>query len=91
MEQLQQQLNDLKEEMDTLKKSTTITRDVEQAFYDRFKMSTFATLSLSSKSASSENQVVNEAGAATYSVLKPPDGFEKRIVNGIAHYYPFYL
>ena len=31
--------------------------------------------SISSKVATSENQAVNEAGAATYSVLKPPDRF----------------
>ena len=31
----------------------------------------------SGKSASSENQAVNEGGAASYSVLKPPDRFIK--------------
>ena len=33
--------------------------------------------SSTSKSASSENQSVNEAGAGVYSVLKPPDRFIK--------------
>lgn len=41
----------------------------------------------SGKAASAENQSVNEAGVAVYSVLKPPDGF--KTIGGFN--FPYYL
>ncbi len=40
----------------------------------------------SSKSATSEDQSVNEAGVATYSVLKPPDRFIRIGDNNVPAY-----
>lgn len=48
------------------------------------------TIGADSKSASSENQVVNEGGSASYSVLSAPNGFDKALIGGVAHYYPYY-
>lgn len=45
----------------------------------------------SSKGATTENQSVNEAGSATYSVLKTPDGFDEVTIGGATHYHPYYL
>ena len=42
------------------------------------------------KSASSENQAVDEGATGTYSVLKPPDGFVKVIIDGTNYYIPYY-
>ena len=42
--------------------------------------------SSSSKSATSENKAVNEAGAATYSVLNPPDRFIRIGDNNVPAY-----
>ncbi len=42
--------------------------------------------SASSKSASSENQSVNEAGVSSYSVLKPPDRFIRIGDNNVPAY-----
>ena len=51
---------------------------------------TRANFGASGKASGSENQVVNEGGAASYSVLKPPDGFDQATVNGAVHYYPYF-
>lgn len=40
----------------------------------------------SSKAANAENQGVNEAGASTYNVLGPPDGF--KLIDGVS--VPYY-
>lgn len=45
----------------------------------------------SAKSATSENQNVNEAGVATYSVLQAPDAFVQVTINGTVYYLPAYL
>lgn len=42
--------------------------------------------SSSSKSATSENKAVNEAGASTYSVLNPPDRFIRIGDNNVPAY-----
>lgn len=91
LEQLKTEMTELKEQFELLKSTTTIPFDIDRAFYERYRMVEFARLSPSAKSASSESQSVNEAGAATYDVLKNPDGFEQREVGGVLRYYAYWL
>lgn len=90
LEQVKNELAELKQQFELLKSTTTIPFDIDRAFYERYKMVEFARLSPSSKSASSESQTVAEGGAATYTVLKNPDGFEQREVGGALRYYAYW-
>jgi hypothetical protein len=90
-EDLLKRIEALEAEIIALKNTTTIPREVDQAFRDRFGLVNYAILAGSLKSASSENQSVDEAGIATYSVLKPPDGFRQFVVGGTPLYFPYYL
>lgn len=85
----QQQLNEVYEFVQSLKRSSSIPREIDQSFRDRF-LKTVSSLSTSSKSASSENQAVNEGGAATYSVLKVPDAFLQVNVGSTTYYIPVF-
>lgn len=49
-----------------------------------------ASVVASSKSPTSENQAVDEAGAASYNVLKAPDAFVQVTVNGTLYYIPVF-
>lgn len=44
----------------------------------------------STKSATSENQAVDEGGSALYSVMKPPDAFAETSVGGTTVYIPYF-
>jgi len=97
MEELLLKINTLEKKLDSLEKKinsldafTTIPFNVEQAFRVRFGLDSFSSLSVSSKSATSENQVVNESGSSTYTVLKLPDGFRDLIVDGTTLSFPYY-
>lgn len=46
---------------------------------------------LSTKSASSESESINEAGIASHSVLPLPDGYLEVTLSGVIRYVPFYL
>lgn len=91
LEQLKNELAELKQQFELLRSTTTIPYDIDRAFYERYKMVEFARLSPSSKSATSESQTVDEGGTASYAVLKNPDGFEQREVGGVLRYYPYWL
>lgn len=90
MKEMYDQIRKLQAQVDSFYAFATIPFPVEKAFKDRFRIDQYAILEPSAKSASSENQSVNEAGVATYSVLKPPDGFEQRNVGGNTRYYAFW-
>ena len=84
------QLNSLLEWKRQMESSNTIPLSIDQAFRGRFPIGT--NLVASSKTATSENQAVDEAGAATYSVLKPPDAFWQFTDSvGVIRYIPIYL
>lgn len=74
--------------MQNMKDFSRIPYSVDQAL--RRRLSGDLGLSTSAKSASSENQAVDEAGSATYSVLAPPDGFLKITINNVDYYLPYY-
>jgi hypothetical protein len=87
MEELQKQIDELKNRLDLLNSSYSIPLDVDNAFRDRLQAVAGQS---STKLASAETQAVNEAGAGTYSVAKPMDGFVKMIVDGVARNIPYY-
>lgn len=89
-EELKQQIDELKAQVKLLEAGSTLPKPVEDAIRDRLRIDTFTPLQTSNKSATSENQSVDEAGTDSYSVLKPPDGWEQRNVGGTTHYYPFW-
>lgn len=85
----EQQLNMLLQWKRQMESSNTIPLNIDQAFRGRFPVGT--SITTSTKAAGSENQVVEEAGAATYSVLKPPDAFYQFVDStGVVIYIPIY-
>lgn len=91
MPELLQRVQYLENEVRNLKNAGSISNDVEQALRTRFQLERLdvaASFSVSSKLANSENQAVNEAGAASYSVLNAPDGFVQATVGGTTYYLP---
>lgn len=89
IKQLQERIDKLEKQLKLFESSTTIPLLVDTAF--RTRLSTSNPLQTSAKSASSENQAVNEAGAGTYNVIAPPDGFLKSVIAGTTYYLPYYL
>lgn len=87
---MQEQIDELKRKIEALENVTTIPFEVEQALRERLGIQYYSTIQADSKSASSENQSINEGGVATYSVMKPPDGFVKTIINGSTVYLPYF-
>jgi len=82
-EDLTREIEELRSWKASLEKSSSIPLNIDQAFRERF-----STLVVSSKTATSEDQAVNEGGVATYNVLKSPDKFLKITVDGVVHYIP---
>jgi hypothetical protein len=92
-QRLQQKVNELEQKVKSLEASTTISFDVEQAFRTRFNLQNLESIPVitsSAKVATTENQVVDEAGSASYSVLKPPDAFLEVSISGATKYIPIY-
>lgn len=83
IKQLETQLAELKSLVVGMQNYNTITPEFRNVLNR-------ATIGTSGKASGSENQVVNEGGAATFSVLKPPDGFDQATVNGVVHYFPYF-
>ena len=87
MNELQQQIQHLQQQLDALRNAAGIPFAVEQAF--RVRLADL-TPKISTKSATSENRAVNEAGGSSYSVLGIPDGFVEVTVDNVVYYLPFY-
>jgi len=83
-----QKLDEMYQFVQDLRASASIPFDVDRAFADRF--STIVGITLSSKSASSESQSVNEAGTGSYTVLKNPDKYLQKTINGTVYYIPVF-
>ncbi|MFA6314983.1 MAG: hypothetical protein WC648_01255 [Candidatus Paceibacterota bacterium] len=88
--QLARRVEVLERENRLLKSSKSIPLDIDQAFRARFLSDIPDPILANSKSASSENQVVDEGGSATYSVLQPPDAFASTIIGTTTIYLPYY-
>lgn len=85
----EQKLNEVYEFIQSLKRSSSIPREIDQSFKERF-LSSFGGITTSTKGATTENQAVNEAGSSSYSVLKAPDGFVEVKISGTTYYIPYY-
>lgn len=84
-----QQLRELMDWKQSLEMSHTIPLNIDQSFRGRFINDIIQPAS-SSKSATSENQAVNEGGSSTYSVLKPPDAFLQLQIGTTIYYIPVF-
>ena len=87
LEQLKQEVKELQDWKKSLERDSTIPINIDQSFRARFAGDD---LILSTKSSSSENQAVDEGGAATYNVLKSPDGFLEIEISGTIYYLPYF-
>lgn len=85
--QLKKELAELKAWRALLETSYSIPLNIDQAFRTRFGINNTI---VSTKSASSENQGVNEAGLASYNVLLPPDAFLQVTILGTTYYIPVF-
>ena len=89
MEDILKQINDIKEEYNKLRNSSTIPKDIDSAF--RARLSNLAQqISISGTSATAHNQAVNEAGSGSYSVLSTPTGYLTVNVNGTPRDIPYF-
>lgn len=84
-----QKFNEMYQWFKDMQSSYTIPLTTDQAIRTRF-FGAALDLTTSTKSATSENQSVNEAGAGSYSVLGIPDGYDERNDNGTVKYYPYF-
>lgn len=87
IEIIKKELETLKEEFNKLRSSTTIPYDIGVAFKERVSG---VQLAVSTKNLDSEDQSVDEGGAATYSVLGDPDGFLEITLGPTTYYLPYY-
>lgn len=85
-EDLQKRIDDLEKKFKAIEASATIPKPVEDAFRERLRLEIISSITNSSKPSSSEGQLVDEAGIATYSVLKNPDAYLQVIINGTVYY-----
>lgn len=85
-EELQKKIEVLEQEIQALKASSTIPFEVDTAFTDRLKLSTYSKVLLSSKSSSSEQIAVNSASSTP--VLLGPDAFLQVTISGTIYYIP---
>lgn len=83
-------LETLEAQIKALNNNATIPFETGEAFKARI-LQDAGVVFTSSKSVTSENKSVNEAGASTYSVLNAPDGFLQVTLLGNIYYLPYYL
>jgi hypothetical protein len=84
---LQQQIDNLQKQLDALKSSTTLPREVGEAIRVRLQPVSGDT---NNTSTAAYLQAVNEAGVQTYSVAKPMTGFITITIGGNARLIPYY-
>jgi hypothetical protein len=87
---LQQQINELRQEIKNLNASTTIPFDVAESMKIRV-LEDINTLATSGKDATSENETVTITGTPqSFTKLKQPSGFLQVVINNNAYFIPFY-
>jgi hypothetical protein len=84
----EQKLNEIYAFMQSLKANSTIPIEVDGAF--RTRLTGILGLTVSAKSANSEDVSVNEAGAASYSVMNDPVGFLEVDIDSVTYYIPYF-
>lgn len=86
-QKLQQQIDNLQRQLDALKSSTTLPREVGEAMRVRLQPVSGET---NATATTAYIQAVNEAGVQTYSVAKPMAGFITITIGGNARLIPYY-
>lgn len=76
--------------MESLKASTSIPLEVDQAFRFRLGLDTVPLTAVSSKNADSEDIPVDEGGAALYDVMGDPVGFLQLTLGNTTYYVPYF-
>lgn len=89
-QEMEQKIIALEAVIKAMGNSNLIPFDVDQAFRDRLGIGDIPVVQVDAKSASSEDQAVNEGGAATYNVLKSPDGWLSLEIEGTTYVVPHY-
>lgn len=94
---MNEEINQLKRELENLKKwkasvesGPFLPLNLEKALVYRGFVKDTGSLSVSAKGANDEDQAVNEAGAASYSVMGDPDGFLEIVIDGVTYYLPYF-
>lgn len=90
LEQLKKEIEELKVWKRSLEASHSIPLNVDQALRARLGTLSGSTITSSSKAASSENRLVEEAGTDTFNVLLPPDAFLQVTVGTTVYYIPVF-
>ncbi len=85
-EELLKRIDELEKKFKSLEASASIPKSVEDALRERFRLEIISSISTSAKSSVSESQSVDEAGSATYGVLKNPDAFLQVTIGGTIYY-----
>lgn len=86
-QQLENRIAELERIVKALGNSTTIPKDIGDAFTVRLKP---VSGDSNATNPSTVTQAVNEAGAATYNVATVPTGFITIVVNGNSRAVPYY-
>lgn len=85
------QLKEVYEFMKSMKRFEKIPLDVQMALSRKLGIRDVPRISVSSKSATSEDVTVNESGSSTYTVLNDPVGFVKLTdLSGNTYDIPYY-
>lgn len=82
-------LEEVERQLVALNNNATIPFDIGEAMKARI-LGDAGVATVSTKSASSEDKSVNEAGVLSYSVLNSPDGFLQVTLLGNIYYIPYY-
>lgn len=90
MDPLEKRVEAVEKQLKDLNSFATIPFMVEGAFKERLKINLLAKIIVSTKGLTTENQAVNEAGASSYSVLKPPDAWLQLTISGTTYNIPVY-
>jgi hypothetical protein len=90
IEELKRKVADLESIIRSISNSASIPKNIEDALRTRFRIDEFTPMTTSSKSVTSENQSVNEAGVASYDVMKKPDGFLQIVIGASTYYLPYF-
>lgn len=89
MEELQAQINELKNEIQLMKAGGTLQYEIGVAVKERLS-DDFPTVGSSSTAVATYTQAVNEAGASSYNVAKVPLGFFSITVKGTTYNVAYY-
>lgn len=85
---LKREVQELRQRLEARNSASDLTPDMPYTLVQLgFSKNVFT---VSSKTAASETQAVDEGGAGTYDVAKAPDGFVQTTVANTTYYIPMY-